>query len=719
MITRGHLSVLPWLAGGAAIALLEIAVLASSRPFVILTTLTLLLALGLLCGVVIAAQEWLVDRLGLGAFAAAWVRALGAIAPLSLAAIHLFDGGMASTIPGASYGYLWVPAAGFVALAAVLWPASLLTARPRDRRFLTMALASIAVVVDYANRTLLSSVYADIHALLTVIAVVLVGAAVHLGLGARARILALPAARRTLAALVLVLAGTAIPVLFLGLQTPAERWIVATRGVHTRQLARLVRIALDRDRDGYALVFGGGDCDDQDATINPAALDIPGNGRDEDCDGADTPVAAPLPPETDRKAALAAWRARPEVVSTLARIRGYNLLLIVVDTLRGDMLDATAANQAAFPHLFALQADSHYFRRAFSTASGTDMALAAFFTSRIDPFVPLSRTFTEALAETGRITHAVIPAEVLRWASETLVTRGLRDYDRLVTDSEETDVGDHATGAELTDLGLAFLNQNRNRPLFLWLHYFDVHEHHQLPSSDPRMRAALGDSSPDDQVARYRASVKLIDDEVGRVVNGLRENGLWDNTIVVLMSDHGESLGEDPRLPETHGRFLYNSLIHIPLLIRIPGHASRAIDTPVSIVDIAPSLLTLLGIQPLADADGSDLAPMLLGDPPAALASRAGPLVLNESEQRGIIDWPYKLLVRPHDNLVELFDIAADFTELNDLADMRSDLVGRLDDLYKRFPPVVVDRTLAGRKAREVAAKAISDAPGGQPGAAQ
>jgi hypothetical protein len=611
-----------------------------------------------------------------------------------------------------------VPVLGTALTAAAVYGAGWIVRRWRSRRVMAMALVVATAVVEYGNRTVMVSEYPDVHAFLVMAAVVLAGAAVYLGapsrladLLARPRLAGSRAARVIALAAVAALAASLVLVLFHGLDDRDDRWIVAKHGMHTRQIARLLRGALDRDGDGYAALLGGGDCDEGNAAINPGAVDTPGNRRDEDCDGADAAIAVPEPTELDMERAVAAWRASPELARILAATREYHVIVIMVDALRADLMTATAENRAAFPHLFALAEQSRRFTRVFAPAAGTDVSLSALLTGRINPFVRVPATLPEALAASGRITHAVLPREVLRWAGETLVTRGLRSFDRVISDRVQRDVGSHSTAHETTERGLAFMEGalgHGGERMFLWLHYFDVHEHHQIKATDVRLSQVLGHERPD-HAGKYRAAARLVDAEIGRVVAALEQRGLWDRSMVILLSDHGESLGEDPRLPDAHGRFVYNPLVHVPLLIRVPGVAPAVIDTPVSLLDVTPTIVALAGARPLPGMDGQDLLPYLFGYqvrdqvtglPEGALA-RSRPIALNESEQYGVIDWPYKLLVRPADNLIELYDLAADFSESRDLSAEHPDVVSRLKSTYQAFPAVIVDRSLKARKARE------------------
>jgi hypothetical protein len=296
----------------------------------------------------------------------------------------------------------------------------------------------------------------------------------------------------------------------------------------------------------------------------------------------------------------------------------------------------------------------------------------------------------------------VLPSEVLRWVGRWLITRGLDGMDRVVNDRDQADVGTYTTSTTTTERALDFLRgPDGGDPWFLWVHYFDLHEHHQIDPDDRALSELAGAGGhPLGPKRKYRMLLELVDRELGRVIDELRRSGKWERTIVVVTSDHGEALGDDPRLPDHHGELVYNPLVHVPLAIRVPGTGSGTVDTVCSLVDLAPTLALLAGVPPLTGADGSPLLPFLIPGAPAPLLA-ARPALLHETEQVGVIVWPYKLMRRPEENLTELYDLSTDFAERRDLSAEQPERVRDLTLLYQSYPAPRIDRSMQGRKSRE------------------
>src|SRR6185437_1394188 len=145
-------------------------------------------------------------------------------------------------------------------------------------------------------------------------------------------------------------------------------------------------------------------------------------------------------------------------------------------------------------------------------------------------------------------------------------------------------------------------------PFFLWLHFYDPHDPYDPPQSFKTRFAA----SP------YDGEIAYVDFAVGRLLKELRARGLYQKMLFVVAADHGEAFGEHGEL--SHGLFLYDDTLHVPLLIKLPGARTvhQQIESRVGLVDIAPTLLQQLGITPPLSMQGASLLPLMI-------ATDAGP----------------------------------------------------------------------------------------------
>jgi arylsulfatase A-like enzyme len=344
----------------------------------------------------------------------------------------------------------------------------------------------------------------------------------------------------------------------------------------------------------------------------------------------------------DRSRAAALWsravrahRAFPLLLCALlaacspAHKRPPLVVLISVDTLRRDALNAFDADAPPLPSLDAFAAESVRFERAASAASWTLPAHGSLLTGlypdrhgATDPRVALA-TDVPMLAEQFRAGGY----ETIGLTHGGYVDRRFgfdRGFDRYVDDpSGFPDTADalHSTFDEAAAL---VAKRTDPRPLFLFLHTFSVHDYFmlrafsvaQLAEKPARtatqyaecLQGTIRCTDEDWRVLRdlYAAELRNLDACFARLRAALAKAGLWDDAVVVLTADHGE--GFDPEHHRIHhGGRLHEDVIRIPLVLHAPGIAPRAVGAPASLVDVAPTLLELAGLPPLAKADGRSL----------------------------------------------------------------------------------------------------------------
>lgn len=343
-------------------------------------------------------------------------------------------------------------------------------------------------------------------------------------------------------------------------------------------------------------------------------------------------------------AMMAWWLGTPPVFGEDAR---PNVLILTVDTLRPDALGWVAGGKNT-PSLDALAAGGFRFPAAVSPAPVTLPAHASMMTGLLPRHhgarangqvlgeIP---TLAERLSALGYRTAAFVSGFPL--AAHHGLDRGFSHYDdELGTERLPERRADQTTRAALDwVLGAA-------EPWLLWVHYYDPHDPYE-PPADLRREGERG---------AYDGEVALVDREIGNLLRGIDE-GSEAPRLTVFTSDHGESLGEHGET--THGFFIYESTLAVPLVFRWDGKISPGESRlPARLVDLSPTVLDLLGLDPLPSVDGISLLPVLRGEaeeiPPAYLESRRPWLSYGWAPLRAVRRGPWKLIAAPRPELYHL-----------------------------------------------------------------
>jgi phosphoglycerol transferase MdoB-like AlkP superfamily enzyme len=280
---------------------------------------------------------------------------------------------------------------------------------------------------------------------------------------------------------------------------------------------------------------------------------------------------------------------------------------------------------------------------------------------------------------------------------------------------EKTDVwgygADAPTAGRIVDESLRWMKTQKKRRFFAWLFHFDQHNWRELDTEYVHV-AAKKYTVPDsgEHNWRYRVVARAIDAEFQRLLRGLSEAGLAENTVVLFVSDHGEALGRDGFW--VHSVFLWESLVRVPLILRVPRIPPRQVDDRVSLVDVAPTLARYIQRNaPMAGYHGEDLLSYATPKRPA----RRLPILMaaaskDQLARVGLIppDQSHKLVFSFESGLPELYDLRSQDPDLTSVAEQDPALTLRMLSMLARSP--VFPRTITDLRTRE----ALSITTGGQ-----
>jgi hypothetical protein len=366
-----------------------------------------------------------------------------------------------------------------------------------------------------------------------------------------------------------------------------------------------------------------------------------------------------------------ALKARLDAVRKKQKL---NVLVYYVDTLRADV----AADPRVMPSLSEFNQQSLSFARAYAPGSDTARSLPALTTGR---YVP--KESDEDIIQTGRAhgykTALVIPQSAHEFLQKEV--KGFRFEETVeVLDYApvRTDVwgygADRPSAGPIVDQLLDWLRKNQEKSFFVWAFNFDQHNWREISDqfiadSAQRFSMPVNAGRP-----RYEIVARSIDAEFGRLLKGLDELGLSKNTIVLFVSDHGEGLGRDGFW--VHSIFLWESLVRVPLSMRVPGVPPKLVSDPVSLVDLAPTLARFFNPKiDTARYQGDDLLAYSFPERPA----RQRPILMQSGthdaiRRIGIIEpkSQYKLVLQLESGVPELYDVNIDDPDWISVADENS-----------------------------------------------
>ncbi len=291
--------------------------------------------------------------------------------------------------------------------------------------------------------------------------------------------------------------------------------------------------------------------------------------------------------------------------SPAARSGRPSVLLVTLDTVRADHIGCYGYSKIETPNLDHLAADSIRFSHAYAQVPITLPSHAVILTGTypmsngVRDFTPAGLassvpTLAERLRRNGYHTAAFVSSFVLNsmWG----LSRGFEVYDdnlALSTSAAQNPFLLVRSGDRTVDRLLGWIKRPRDEPFFVWLHLYDAHS----PYRSPEPYRSHYSRRP------YDGAIAFDDAQVGRVIARLRDLNLYDRMAIVVLSDHGESLGEHGE--SEHGFFVYNATLRVPLILKLPGEAVRAriVSGPVATVDVAPTVAHLCRLRP-SDSEG-------------------------------------------------------------------------------------------------------------------
>jgi len=343
---------------------------------------------------------------------------------------------------------------------------------------------------------------------------------------------------------------------------------------------------------------------------------------------------------------------------------GTPVVIVSIDTLRADRLPAYGYGGVATPAIDRLRRDAVLFENAYTHSPLTLPSHASLLSGLLPPehgvrnnigyrLDPAHATLATTLRAAGYATGASVSAYVLRRA--TGIDAGFDFYDEVATAQGARAVADVQRAGVLTVAkALEWLGTTAGRPFFLFVHLYEPHTPWTPPEAE---RARYGTS--------YEGEIAAADAALGVLLDGLRAAGRYEESLVVLVSDHGEGLSDHGE-PE-HGILLYREALHVPLLVKLPGaaRAGTSVGSPAGLRDLVPTIATQLGVKAPAAARGRDLLASDDGAAAGVYSETYYPRIhLGWSELRSLVDARYHLIDGPRP---ELYDLARDPAERRDV----------------------------------------------------
>lgn len=389
-----------------------------------------------------------------------------------------------------------------------------------------------------------------------------------------------------------------------------------------------------------------------------------------------------------------------------------HVILITIDTLRYDVLSVYGSTRVSTKNIDSIAADGTLFKNAFSAAPWTLPSFSSMMTG-LSPTVHKTytaqsvlpdkfKTLAEYMRDSGYNTSAIGDNFFLH--PEYNMDQGFMEYNffpkrrviapsfaaKLINMAFPGRLNNYASTTELTDLAASWIEKNRDSDFFLWVHYYDPH----IPYTPPREYIAK-DAVPDGAVGYslmdagkirsghfapnavqrkwikelYDAEVRYVDYNIGRLLDSFKENSVYNSSLIILTSDHGEEFWDHGGYE--HGHTLYNELLHVPFIVKLPGsHRGQVVENDVTTQSLMATVLDIVKIQKDSDPPTAEsLAPLII-DTPESYSER--PLVstglLYYENREAVIFGGNKYIESLATGHEELYNLKTDPREQNPLA---------------------------------------------------
>ncbi|HMG35235.1 MAG TPA: sulfatase [Blastocatellia bacterium] len=452
-----------------------------------------------------------------------------------------------------------------------------------------------------------------------------------------------------------------------------------TRTTQAKQHFKIVQWVLDFDRDGYSSVLAGGDTDDRNPAINPDRAEIIGDGIDNNSIGGDL----------SEEQRTEWFRERTSLHAPDGPVRErLNVIYIFIDALRADHLSVYGYGRNTSPEIDRFALRSIVFDNAFSPSANTFESAARFMKS----------SYWDATVESW--------TEVLGHNGYNVMLFPQRRYPMLKRYVKGAHVDSNAKGVDLPesiDIAIETLsNVPKEAPFCAFIYAVDPHRPYARHSD-----FNFGSGNTD----LYDGEIAFTDHYFGRLFEWLEKSGHLNDTAVVLMADHAESLGE--RRVYRHSSQLYSDQTHIPMIFYVPGLASRRVQDYVTSVDLGTTILNVVGAPCPEQYTGVSLLALMKGEPfvhppifgEQTLREKEFPNLRPEQYPQPtdkkfmiITQDGYKLIYDRAAAAFQLFDLKNDGAELHNLYDQRPEVsldlkqkLGRFIDIVSASRPALAD----------------------------